>query len=295
MEQTGLTARASNSRLSPLLDSPYLMMMRRLAAVVLLAALAGGCGSTDTAEHAVTYQVTAKSNYEKGLKELKDENYPEAIKYFNFVKQKFPFSKYAVLAELRIADTQFERGHYLEAVDQYKMFGRSHPTHELVEDGYVGFKICEAYVKQMPDDFFLLPPSFEKDQSATRDALREIDMFIEKWPKSKYVDKAKQYRLQAAHSLAASELYVARFYVKKDKWRAAQWRLEGLLKEYSGTDLDPPALLLLGQAYRHLGEPDKARTTFEKLIKDHPKSKEAHSAQGELPHVGAPQAAGTHG
>ena len=55
-----------------------------------------------------------------------------------------------------------------------KMFGRSHPTHELVEDGYVGFKICEAYVKQMPDDFFLLPPSFEKDQPTPPGAVRGL-------------------------------------------------------------------------------------------------------------------------
>src|SRR5262245_11860920 len=138
------------------------------------------CADSGASEHGVTYQVTAKQNYEKGLKELKDENYPEALKYFTFLKQKFPFSKYAVLAELRVADTQFERGHYLEAIDQYKLFGRSHPTHEFVEDGYVGFKICESYYKQIPEDFFLLPPAFEKDQSATKDAVREIDAFLEK-------------------------------------------------------------------------------------------------------------------
>jgi len=243
------------------------------------------CGGGSEGEHNVTYQVTAKSNYEKGLKELKDDNFPEAIKYFNFVKQKFPFSKYAVLAELRIADTQFERGHYLEAVDQYKMFGRSHPTHEFVEDGYVGFKICEAYVKQMPEDFFLIPPAHEKDQSATRDARREIDMFIEKWPHSKYLDKAKQYRRDATRSLAASELYVARFYAKRDKWRAAAWRLEGLLKEYSGTDLDAEALYLLGQSYERLSEPDKARAAWDRLIKEHPQSGQARAAQARLPRL----------
>ena len=273
------------------LQAKAVLMAMGLAA----ATLGSACGSSDSGEHQVTYQVTAKSNYEKGLKELHDENFPEAIKYFNFVKQKFPFSKYAVLSELRVADTQFDRGHYLEAIDQYKLFGRSHPTHEFVEDGYVGFKICESYVKQMPDDFFLVPPSFEKDQSATKDALREIDMFIEKWPKSKYVDKAKQYRQQAVRSLAASELYVAHFYVKKNKWRAVEWRLEGLLHEYSGTDLDPEAMYLLGQAYRNMGQPDKARATWEKLIKEHPRSKEAQAAQGELPRLGAPPQSGTHG
>ena len=61
--------------------------MRTLAALLALSTIGSACGSTDSGEHQVTYQVTAKSNYEKGLKELHDENFPEAIKYFNFVKQ----------------------------------------------------------------------------------------------------------------------------------------------------------------------------------------------------------------
>src|SRR5690349_9299851 len=94
-----------------------------------------GCASSDEATKPITYSLTAKQNYEKGLAELKDENFPEAQKYFQFVKSKFPFSKFAVLAELAIADTQFARGNYTEAIDSYKSFARLHPTHEKVEDG----------------------------------------------------------------------------------------------------------------------------------------------------------------
>ena len=102
----------------------------------------GGCATADEEGKGVTYSLTAKQNYEKGLEELKDENFAEATRYFSFVKQKFPFSSYAVLAELALADTQFARGNYQEAIDAYKTFARLHPTHEKVEDGYVAFKIC---------------------------------------------------------------------------------------------------------------------------------------------------------
>lgn len=253
-------------------------MKKAISFVILLAA----CADTGSGDHAVTYQVTAKQNYEKGIKELKDENYPEALKYFVFLKQKFPFSKFAVLAELRVADTQFERGRYLEAIDQYKLFGRSHPTHEFVEDGYVGFKICESYYKQIPEDFFLLPPAYEKDQSATKDAVREIDAFLEKWPKSKYVEQAKKMRGEAIRSLAAAELYVARFYWEHDKYRATAWRIEGMLKEYSGTSLDPEALLLLGKAYEKLGDKDRARNAYAKLVEEHPKAGQAGEAKSRM-------------
>ena len=159
----------------------------------LAAPIAIGCATSDEESKPVTYSLTAKQNYEKGLAELKDENFPEAQKYFQFVKQKYPFSKFAVLAELGIADTQFARGNYTEAIDSYKSFARLHPTHEKVEDGYVAFRICESYFKDMPEDVWLLPPSYEKDQSAIIDAQREIDDFRKKFPTSPYMKKADEH------------------------------------------------------------------------------------------------------
>src|SRR5947208_14117858 len=121
-----------------------------LAAAVLTLSIAIGCATSDEESKPVTYSLTAKQNYEKGLAELKDENYPEAQKYFQFVKQKYPFSKFAVLAELAIADTQFARGNYTEAVDSYKAFIRLHPTHEKVENGYAAYRVGQCYFKDMP-------------------------------------------------------------------------------------------------------------------------------------------------
>src|SRR4051795_6027082 len=112
-----------------------------VAAIVFAASVSIGCATSDEESKPVAYSLTAKQNYEKGLSELKDENYPEAQKYFQFVKQKYPFSKYAVLAELAIADAHFARGNYNDAIDAYKAFARLHPTHEKVEDGYVAFKV----------------------------------------------------------------------------------------------------------------------------------------------------------
>jgi outer membrane protein assembly factor BamD len=167
-----------------------------VALVVMLAVAFGsvgltGCAGGDDVTKPITYSLTAKQNYEKGLAELKDENYPEAQKYFQFVKQKFPFSKFAVLAELAIADTQFSRGNYTESVDSYKAFIRLHPTHEKVEDGYAAFRVGQCYFKDMPDDIWLLPPSYEKDQSAVNDALRELDDFRKRYPDSKYQKDAE--------------------------------------------------------------------------------------------------------
>ena len=133
-----------------------------------------------------------------------------------------------MLAELAIADTQFARGNYTEAVDSYKSFIRLHPTHEKVEDGYAAFRVGECYYKDMPDDVWLLPPSYEKDQSAVTDALRELDDFRKKYPDSKYMKDVEPLRTErAASRLVDHEVYVARFYLNRDHTKAAAHAARG--------------------------------------------------------------------
>jgi outer membrane protein assembly factor BamD len=256
-----------------------------LGAAVTAAAAVTGCASSDDEGKPVTYSLTAKQNYEKGLAELKDENYPEAQKYFQFVKSKYPFSKYAVMAELAIADTQFARGNYTEAVDSYKTFARLHPTHEKVEDGYVAFRIGESYVKDMPEDVWILPPSYEKDQSAVFDAQRELDDFMRKYPSSPYLGKAKELRKEVLKRLVDHEVYVARFYLHSDHPKAAALRLEGAIRRYPGSGREPELLFSLGETYLHMGDPLRAKETFARVVAEHGNAPQARRSELYLEYI----------
>jgi outer membrane protein assembly factor BamD len=236
--------------------------------LVLAGAAAGGCATADEEGKGVTYSLTAKQNYEKGLEELKDENFAEATRYFSFVKQKFPFSRYAVLAELALADTQYARGSYQEAIDAYKTFARLHPTHEKVEDGYVAFKIADCYVQEMPGDWFLVPPAYEKDQTAVRDAFRELSDFLDKYPDSKYVTDVKKLRREVMARLIEHEVYVARFYLDTGHSKAAILRLESALKRYPESGREAELLLVLGQTHLEMGNPLKAKDTFSRVVQE---------------------------
>jgi outer membrane protein assembly factor BamD len=241
-------------------------------------ATAGGCATSDDGR-GVTYSLTAKQNYDKGVSELKAENYQEASRYFSFVKQKFPFSKYAVLAELAMSDTQYERGNYQEAIDAYKNFVRLHPTHEKVEDGYVAFRICQCYVKEMPDDFFLVPPAYEKDQTAVHDALRELNDFVDKYPDSTYMKQALQDRREVLRRLIEHEVYVARFYLDRDSPQAAILRLEGALKRYPDSGREAELLLALGETQLQMGHAEKAKQNFQKIVGSYNTSHQARRAE----------------
>jgi outer membrane protein assembly factor BamD len=219
------------------------------------------CATSDDGKP-INFSLTAKQNYEKGLAELKDENYSEALRYFTYVKQKFPFSKYAALAELAAADTEFERGSYQESIDAYKSFLRLHPKHEKVEEGYVSFRIAEAYVKEMPSDWFLIPPSYEKDQSAVMDALREINTLIERFPDSKYLKRAREYRREVLSRLIDHEVFAARFYLKRGHPKGAILRIKEALRRYPDSGRDAELLLTMGETQLEMGQPASAKQTF---------------------------------
>jgi len=215
------------------------------------------------------YAASAKQNYLKGKEALEDDQYIEAQGYFTHLKNKYPFSKYAAYAELRIADTHFSEGKYAEAASGFRIFLRGHPTHPEVESGYVNYRICECYVNQMPEDWALAPPAYEKDQASAHDALRELRAFVDRFGKSRYIGRARKRLRRVLRRLADHELYVARFYLDRDRPRAAAGRLEGLLQEYPEAGSDPEVLLTLGETYLKAGEPGRARAAFTRLAEEH--------------------------
>jgi outer membrane protein assembly factor BamD len=252
-----------------------------LIATAILAVTIVACGGR-SGGGSVEYSVSAQKNYEKGLKELEGKDWVAASKYFGFIKSRFPYSKYAVLAELRLADAEFGAEQYLEAIDSYRLFIKFHPTHEMVQNGYAQFRIGEAYYQQLPSDFWMFPPSYEKDQSSTEDAANELKSFLDKYPDSPYRGKAKEIVVKVGKRLADHEWYVARYYWDRGKPMATVLRLRRLLERYRGVGYDVDALWLLGRAYVAVAMPDRARGVWKELVEKYPKSDKAGDAREAL-------------
>jgi len=113
----------------------------RLLVVAYLATNVACSAHTD----AVEYSVNAQINYNRGVDELHRRDWTAASSYFTFITSRFPYSKYAELAELGLADIQFGQGQWLDAMAAYRLFIKSHPFHDLVGNGYVSFRLGEAY------------------------------------------------------------------------------------------------------------------------------------------------------
>jgi outer membrane protein assembly factor BamD len=257
------------------------MQPRTIFAAVALVFLATACAGEANSflRSAPNFYPTAQQNYEKGIKELKEKNWFTAEQYFKHVRQTFGFSRWATLSELGQADCDFGKEKFTEAVDGYKNFIKAHPGNERVLDGYAAYRIGLSYFKEIPGDFFIVPPSYEKDQGPVLDALRELQAFEEQYAESVYVAEARKMIATCVRKLTDHELYVAEFYMKQNHPFAAIGRLEGVIKDYPGAQREPEIMLLLGRTYLKMEKPAEARATFVKLAAQHPEDFRAKKAQ----------------
>lgn len=251
-------------------------LIARLMALGLLVVAPTGC-ATSPESGELSYSDQAEAYFEAGQQRFERRDYLEAMRLYNTVRNQFPYSRWAALAHLRIGDAYFEQDQNAAAVEQYRAFIQLYPRHERVE--YAHWKIASSFYEQMPSDFFVLPPSYERDLTSTRDAVRELRIFLQRYEDSQYAAEARQLMRTSLRRLADHEFYVATYYLERDNPRAAAGRLTHLLRNFAGLGLDPEALFLLGKAYLQLDEPGRALTAWTDLIEVHPQHPRAAQAK----------------
>jgi outer membrane protein assembly factor BamD len=243
--------------------------MHRLFVLLLLVAAACG-GPHVSMSGDLKYGASAEDDYKSGQDELKSKNYAEASKFFEHVRTKYPFSKFAALSELRLADARFDQDHFVESADSYAQFLKLHPTHEDAD--YAAYRVGLSHWRDGPSEFALFPPSHEKDLAQVRGAVKSFEDYLKNdaYKASKYRADAEKAVTQAKGMLAEHEWYVAQFYVKRGHWPGAALRLQGLVTEYPGSRHDADALLALADAYVKMDERFRAQQALQQLIVKHP-------------------------
>ena len=166
---------------------------------------------------------SAEELAENGMEAFEDEDYHDALKAFTTLKERYPYSRYAILAELKVADAHFYREEYPEAVSAYEDFIHLHPKNEAIP--YVLYQIGACYYEQLLSE--------DRDQTPTYQAIIAFERLLKEHPESAYGSQARK-RIQDCRKLLADhELYVANFYYKSKYYRAALRRFEALLAGYS--------------------------------------------------------------
>lgn len=237
-----------------------------------------GCAHVDKGPRLPTN--TVEGLYQKGVDELESGLYSEPLSTLGDVKTQYPYSRFAAMAELRIADTHMRHQHHIEAIDGYRNFLKFHPTH--AEAPYALSRIGEAYFAQIPSDWWFLPPSAEKEQDNIRQAIASYQDMLARYDAGDLADVVRKHLGDCRRKLADHELYVARFYLQRDKHLAAALRAEGLLAEFDGLGLDAQALWIAAESRMALGDTTTAKGHLDRLVAQFGQSPEGQQAANRI-------------
>lgn len=230
----------------------------------------GACATEKPVESPLHYTENAKRAYDKALEAYFDHDWEYATQLFQDVKRKWGYSRYARLAELRLADIAYHQEKFAEAVGMYKSFVADYPHDPETE--YARYRIAKGEFAQSGASA-LMPPLEERDLSNIRDAHATLRAFLADYPDSKKYRGELDYMLEVVTGLLVRhELYVARFYLRRDNFGAAVARCEYALKNFENSGLEPEALVLLGETYLKMKDSEKARAIFEAVIRTYPDS-----------------------
>jgi outer membrane assembly lipoprotein YfiO len=158
-----------------------------------------------------------------------------------------------------------EERELLDAISAYREYIQNHRNDRDIE--YAKYRMAKALYLDI-DDTVLLPPAEERDQATTLDAFKELRGFIRQFPRSRYQRDAAFMLEVVTGRLVRHELYVARFYLKRDNFEATVARVDYALRNYPDSGLDPEALVLKGETLLKMKKPAEARVMFEAVIRD---------------------------
>jgi outer membrane protein assembly factor BamD len=174
---------------------------------------------------------------QEGIKAYDKGNYSDAIKNFEQLKDWYPFSKYAVTAELKIADAHYYLDQYAEAITAYEEFEQLHPRNEAIP--YVIYQTGRCYYDQID--------TIDRDQSSARKALEMFRRLIRQYPEDPYAIKAHTHVTICLQSLAGHEFYVGKFYLRSKHYQAALQRFKAVISNYPDVGMHYQALKYIAQ------------------------------------------------
>jgi outer membrane protein assembly factor BamD len=103
--------------------------------------------------------------------------------------------------------------------------------------------------------------------------------FVRNFPASEHIPEAKKVVVSCEDKLAEHEIYVAKFYAKRNKWAGVALRAEGLAKTFPTSTLVPEALVMAIEAHKNLGQPEAAKKNLEDLVAMKAPEKYIHRGQ----------------
>ena len=227
--------------------------LRMLGMVVLVAGLAA-CSQKkqDESKAAALDSLTAEQLYKRGELALQTRKGAKdgALADFEAVERLYPYSEWAKRALIMQAFTQHKNKKYEEARVAAQRYLDFYPGDE--DAAYASYLLALSYYDQIDE--------VGRDQGLTYQALQALRVVIEQYPDSEYAKSATLKFDLAFDHLAAKDMEIGRYYLKRGNYTAAINRFRAVVQDFQTTTHTAEALHRLVESYLALGLTDEAQT-----------------------------------
>ena len=191
----------------------------------------------------VDMEMQMSNSYKEGYFELQRGDVLLAAKKFNQAELLFPQSPWAPKSVIMAAYAYYTQSYYGDAIFELERYLATYPNHE--DEAYVRFLLGMSFYEQIVDE--------KKDLKSIIYSKKQFEYIIKEFPSSEFAIDAK-FKIDLINEvLAAKEMYIARYYLKKTKWIPALNRFKTVVNDYNTTIYTEEALHRLVEINYRLG------------------------------------------
>jgi len=233
----------------------------RLSLVLALAAVLGACASSGPKKPPTGTPDPDKFLFDRGNENVTRKRWIVAREYYRQLVDSYPQSPYRADAKLGIGDTYIgekSSESYVLAINEFREFLNFYPTHPRAH--YAQYKLAMAHFYQMKDPM--------RDQTETRDAIKELQADVQRYPTGQLIGDAKQHLREAKDRLDSWEVGVAEHYYRIKWYPGAIGRLKPLLTTDPDFSRRDKAYFLLAASLEKVNRPAEALPYYERLVSE---------------------------
>jgi len=241
------------------------MQVKHLLLIAIFA-LTAACSSNET----VSENLGETELYRQAQADLDNKSYTSAITKLKALESRYPFGRFAEQAQLELIFAYYRNMEPEAARSSAERFIRLHPQHPSVDYAYY-LKGLASFDQDRGILARFLPLDMTKrDPGAARDSFNEFAQLTTRFPNSRYAPDAKARMVYLRNLLAANEVHVADYYLRRQAYVAAANRGRYVVENFQGTPAVGDGLAVMTEAYLRLSLDDLAGTSLETLKLNYP-------------------------
>ncbi len=215
--------------------------------------LLSGCGSgeSDKEKAAALSAQPVEALYNNGLDALNARRFATASDQFTALEQNYPFSSWAVNAQIMQGYSLYLQNKYTDAIATLDRFIQLHPAHRDI--AYIYYLRALCYYEQIAD--------IQRDQKGTEQAMSALQEVVTRYPNSAFASDARLKIDLCRDHLAGKEMEIGRYYQKQHLYEAAVGRFQRVVDDFQTTAHVPEALARIVEIYLALGLREQAKKT----------------------------------